>query len=34
MGIAGLLLGLCIFVFVKEPEREKSVEEIPDQEIA
>ena len=35
MGIAGILLGLSIFAFVKEPEREKSVEDIkiPDQEI-
>lgn len=35
MGIAGILLGLSIFAFVKEPEREKSVEEIqnPDEEI-
>jgi len=35
MGLAGILLGLCIFVFVKEPRREKSFEDIkkPNQEI-
>jgi hypothetical protein len=35
MGLAGILLGLCIFAFVKEPVREKSFEDIkkPDQEI-